>query len=273
VDVSIIIINYNTFKLTCACIESVRKLTQDISYEIILVDNASTEIDAKVFKEKFSGITLIQSPTNVGFAKGNNLGIDRAKGDYILLLNSDTIVMNNVAGILLNFLQKRTSVAAVTCRLEFEDGVVQHNCQRFPAIRYKLFELFRLQKLLPRHIGGKLLYSSFFHYTSVAYPDWIWGTCFMFKKRLLQLLPEQKLPDDFFMYGEDVQWCLEFRKLGYRVAFDPTARIVHYMGKSGASKSIMMEENMLLLMDKYYSRIHQRCIRFLDRLLAFTVHL
>lgn len=266
-DVSIIIINYNTFKLTCACIESVRKLTQDISYEIILVDNASTEIDAKVFKEKFSGITLIQSPTNVGFAKGNNLGIDRAKGEYILLLNSDTILINNVAGILLTFLQKQTSVAAVTCRLEFEDGVVQHNCQRFPAIRYKLFELLRLQKLLPRHIGGKALYSSFFQYTSVAYPDWIWGTCFMFKKELLQLLPEQKLPYDFFMYGEDVQWCLEFRKLGYRVAFDPTARIVHYMGKSGAAKSDLMHQNMDRLIDCYYNPLHRGCIRLLDRLL------
>ncbi|MFN3315581.1 MAG: glycosyltransferase, partial [Raineya sp.] len=82
---SIIIINYNTFSLTCKCIESILQYTQGVSYEIILVDNASTECDADKFLEFFPQITLIKSPENVGFARGNNLGLQYAKGEYILL--------------------------------------------------------------------------------------------------------------------------------------------------------------------------------------------
>ena len=88
--VSIVIINYNTFQLTCQCIQSVIDLTGQVTYEIILVDNASSECDASLFKEKFPSITLVKNPDNSGFAKGNNLGIQHALGDIILLLNSDT---------------------------------------------------------------------------------------------------------------------------------------------------------------------------------------
>jgi len=89
-EVSVIILNYNTFQLTCNCIASVIEFTKDISYEIILVDNQSTECDADLFKDKFPFIKLIKSPENGGFAKGNNLGIGFATGELILLLNSDT---------------------------------------------------------------------------------------------------------------------------------------------------------------------------------------
>jgi GT2 family glycosyltransferase len=268
VDVSIVIINFNTYKLTTECIKSVQALTHNVSFEIILVDNASTEVDAKVFAEKFPTITLVRSLQNIGFAKGNNLGIEKAKGKFVLLLNSDTIFLNNVVNILRDFLQGHPSVAAVGGRLEYPNGEPQHCCQRFPSVRYKLFELLRLQKILSRKLSGRILLGFFFDYQSIAYPDWIWGTCFMFRRELLQLLPDQKLADDFFMYGEDVQWCLEYRKLGHRVAFEPAARIVHYMGKSGAIKSGMMKKNMQELMNRYYSKFHQRCIRFLDKLLT-----
>src|SRR5437763_942905 len=92
---SIIIINYNTFELTCNCIESVIQYTTTIPYEIILVDNASTECDAELFKKRFPQIKLVKNPENNGFAKGNNLGIKHAEGDAILLLNSDTYLKVN----------------------------------------------------------------------------------------------------------------------------------------------------------------------------------
>src|SRR6187551_458695 len=94
-DVSIIIINYNTFDLTSNCIRSVVEQTKNVSYEIILVDNASVEKDAVEFSNIFPQIVLVKSSTNLGFAKGCNLGIEHSKGDYILLLNSDTVLVNN----------------------------------------------------------------------------------------------------------------------------------------------------------------------------------
>src|SRR4051794_40929468 len=94
-EVSVIIINYNTFSLTCKCIESIINKTSGIEFEIILVDNASTECDPDLFKKKFPFITLIKNKENSGFSRGNNTGIHSAKYEYILLLNSDTELVNN----------------------------------------------------------------------------------------------------------------------------------------------------------------------------------
>jgi GT2 family glycosyltransferase len=240
---------------------------QELDYEIILVDNNSSENLPVEFKKKFPEITLIESPINVGFAKGNNLGIAQAKGKYILLLNSDTLLLNNAISRAVSFLEKENNVAVVSARLEYPDGTVQHNCQRFPSIKYKLFELLRLQKLLGGRIDDKILLGSFFDHNSIVYPDWVWGTFFMFRRESLSKLPNQKLADDFFMYVEDVQWCMQFKKIGYKVAFEPSAKVVHLMGKSGGKKNELMEKNMKLFMNMYYSPFHQTCIRLLDKLL------
>ncbi len=253
-DVSVIIINYNTYELTCSCIQSIiREAGNGYTYEIILVDNASTETDAENFLKQFPSIKLIKSTVNAGFARGNNLGIRQAEGEYILLLNSDTVLKNDAIGICLSFLRADASVAVVSGRLEYPDGHVQHNCQRFPSIGAKLFELFRLQKIFSRSVGSRMLFGSFFDHNTVAYPDWVWGTFFMFPRKLLERLPEHKLADTFFMYGEDTQWCMEFRNLGYRIGFDPAGRILHYGGKSGGAKSPLMDANGKRLMEMYYS--------------------
>lgn len=267
VDVSIVVINYNTFDLTCQCVDSIYRHAASDSFEIILVDNASSERDPSDFLGRFPRLNLIKSRENLGFAKGNNLGIGQAKGEYILLLNSDAVLLNDVPAILINFLKEHNDVAAASGRLEYPDGRIQHNCQRFPSVRYGLFELLRLQKVVGKQRGGKILFGAFFDHRSVAFPDWIWGTCFMFRRQLLDELPGGKLADDFFMYGEDVQWCMEFKGLGYRIAFEPEARVLHYMGKSGGAKSALIDANMNILMDKYYSPLEKHCIRLLDRML------
>jgi len=266
VEVSIVIINYNTFALTCDCIKSIVKMTSGLKYEIIVVDNNSTELPASEFKREFQDIILIESPINVGFAKGNNLGITHSSGKYILLLNSDTVLLNDAISHSMNFLEREQGVGVVSAKLEYPDGRVQHNCQRFPSIRYKLFELLRLQKILGKSCSGKILFGPFFDYKSVAYPDWVWGTFFMFRRNLLEQLPSRKLADDFFMYVEDVQWCMDFRLMGYQIAFLPTARVLHLMGGSGAGKNEWMKKNMNQFIERY-SWVKRILIRFLDYML------
>lgn len=265
--VSIVIVNYNTFDLTCDCIASVKQFVSEGSYEIILVDNASTERSPQDFKVRFPEIVLIASAENLGFSKGNNLGIQKASGDFILLLNSDTVLANDAIGIVKQFLINHPDVAAASARLEYPDGRAQHNCQRFPSIKYSLFELFRLQKVFQRQ-SGSILFGFFFDYNSVAYPDWIWGTFFMFRKSLLGLFDDNKLPDIFFMYVEDMQWCMEFRKRGFRVAFVPEARIIHYLGKSGGNRPAMMQQNLDVFMHTYYGALSRKIIAILDKLLS-----
>ena len=249
-DVSVIIINYNTFDLTCSCIRSIKKFTVDIVYEIIVVDNASTERPAPDFLVEFPDLKLVANSENVGFARGNNIGIELASGQYILLLNSDAELLNNSLVIVSAFLKKNPDVAAASARLQYPDGRVQHNCQRFPSVKYQLMELLRLQKIIPD--VKKSLFGPFFDYNSVAYPDWVWGTFFMFRRELRTQLPNQKLPDNFFMYVEDMQWCMEFRRLGFEIAFCPEAKVSHLVGGSSGKKEASMKVNLDEFMKLYY---------------------
>ena len=264
-DVSVIIINYNTFDLTCKSIRSVLTKTAGCSFEIIVVDNGSSEKDPAEFLEHFPEIKLVRNTRNAGFAKGNNQGIEKCQGEYVLLLNSDAELVNNAILICLQKIKRERRTGVVGCKLFFPDGRIQHNCQRFPSLRYKLFELLRLQKLLPSRLGAKVLLGSFFNHDVPVYPDWIWGTFFMFRKDLLRLLPGSRLPEDFFMYFEDMQWCWEFRKRGFRVAFEPLAEVLHHMGQSSGNKSALMKANADVFMNRYYSRFGQMLIAKIDQ--------
>src|SRR5258708_6435494 len=124
-QLSIIIINYNTFQFTCNCIQSIHEKLIDVEYEIVLVDNASVECDANLFKEKFPDINLVISKINTGFTGGNNLGIENSKGEYLLLLNSDTELINNAPKICLDYIRQHKEVGMVTCQLLYPNGKIQ----------------------------------------------------------------------------------------------------------------------------------------------------
>ncbi len=168
------------------------------------------------------------------------------------------------------FLDEHPKVAVVSSALFFPDGQVQNNCQRFPSIKYSLFEFWRLQKIFPKKIVGKILFGPFFNYQEIAYPDWVWGTFFMFRKQILKELPEKKLADNFFMYVEDMQWCMEFRQLGYSIAFLPDAKTIHYMGQSAGAKSLLMKKNFDFFMRQYYHPWNATLIQWFNKILLFT---
>ena len=266
-DVSVIIVNYNTFKMTSDCINSIYKNTNSISFEIILVDNNSSECNADLFLKSFSDLVLIKSDSNVGFAKGNNLGIRKATGKYILLLNSDTLLKNNAIKTSFDYLENHSRAGVLSLRLVFPSGIHQSVCQRFPSIRYQLFELLRLHKLVSKKVAGRILLGSFFNHDEDIKPDWVWGTYFMFRKEILELLPNKKLNDDFFMYCEDMQWCWDFRKLGYEIHYCAESEVIHYSGGSSGNRHEMMKHNNRLFLEHNYSPLHRMFINFLNRLL------
>lgn len=267
-DLSIIIINYNTKALTTQCIASVYQYTRGLSFEIILVDNNSTETGIEEVQEKWPDIKLLKSQENIGFAGGNNLGIQHARGEYILLLNSDTYLKDNAFLTLLNYIKKDAAIGVVSPRLIFEDGRLQSAAQRFPSIRYKLFEFFRLQKLMPANKSGKILLGSFFKYDQNAEVDWVWGTCFLFPAHVLNKLPAKKLDDTYFMYNEDMQWCMDIKKAGYKIHFCADAEIVHIMGGSNAAKEKLMKENAQLFMRRNYNRLHRGVLKIMNKVIA-----
>ena len=267
IDVSVVIVNYNTFDLTSAAIRSLRKFVQGINYEIILVDNASTETSADRFQETDPSITLIKSEKNLGFAGGNNLGIQQASGKAILLMNSDAELLNDAVSICYKNLFSKPSIGITTGKLEYADGSVQHQCGKFPSVKQPLMELFRIQKFMSSKRRVEVMLGGYFNHESTCYPDWVWGTFFMFRTEILNKLPGKKLPEDFFMYAEDLQWCYEITKLGYRVHYDPAAKVLHHF--SGSVKKTgkvdphgLTIKNEDLFLSRYYGKLHSKLIYF-----------
>lgn len=253
--------------MTRDCISSLYAHVKLVSFELIVVDNGSTHGDLSGLEKINPGLSTIFLSENIGFAKGNNVGISRAKGKYILLLNNDTLFTDDSVSPILEYLKANPSVGVGTCQLTHPNGVLQHNCQRFPSIKYKFLELLRVQKVLGKRLGGKLLLGSFFDHKELLYPDWVWGTFFMFPRKILSQFKSKKLPETFFMYWEDVQWCKEIKKMGYKISYIPDASIIHLMGASDGNKSQLILQNKKAFMTRYYNKFERTIIRFLDKML------
>ncbi len=267
---SIIIVHYNTTDLTAACLRSIFKYAPVVPYEVILVDNASAPSSIATLRSEFPETNILANLSNLGFSKACNVGIRSAKGEYICLLNSDTELNEDPWSVCLEAFQNSPGIGVVTCRLTYPDGKIQHNCQRFPSLTAELIEITRLHKLFSASGAAELLRGSFFDHERDLDGGWVWGTFFMFRKSDLNKLEEGKLSERFFMYGEDMEWCFQFRKAGLRTKFLASAGIIHH---SGGSSAITSEEKtagiiknelewLLSTKGKFYTWLFRK-IRFL----------
>lgn len=245
--ISIIIINYNTFALTSNCIRSVIGHTQGIDHEIILVDNASTECDAGDFLKEFSFVQLIRSETNVGFACGNNLGIEKATGNYFLLLNSDTMLQEDSISKAVEYMQQHTDAGVLGCRMTYPNGKVQYSARRFRSISWELLDMFRfIPWLMPYKKRSKRMLGKYFRHDENMECDWVNGAFFLFPGKVLDQLPGKKLDDWFFMYGEDQLWCEQIKRLGYKILFYSGITIIHInSGSTEQSKQLKLRKIMI----------------------------
>ena len=246
-DVSVIIINYNTYKLTSSCISSVIEYTRDCQYEIILIDNHSTECDPGLFVKEFPSIKLISNDRNEGFARGNNLGIEQAAGNYILLLNSDTYLTEDSISKSVSFLSGHDDTGVLGCRMVFPDGKLQYSARRFRSVSWELLDLFRfIPWLMPYPVRARRMLGKYFRHDQDIECDWVNGAFFLFPKKILEKLPGHKLDDRFFMYGEDQLWCEQIKKLGYRNRFFAGTTIIHInSGSTDISRQIALRKTMM----------------------------
>jgi GT2 family glycosyltransferase len=232
-DVSVVVLNYNTALMTLACVESLHVATSGVSFEVVVVDNGSGDI-ARLRSAADSGqFRLVESMENLGFAKGMNLGIEAARGTYVLLLNSDTKLLNNAIAIALRELRSQRDVGVVSARLTSPDGTIQPVCRRFPSILREIGEALRVHRLLPRERRARWLLGTYFDHRTRMEADAVWGTFFMFRRACLSCFPGGRLSETFFMYGEDLEWCYVIRRAGYRIVYVPDANVLHYVAGSG----------------------------------------
>lgn len=230
VDVSIIIVNWNTKEITRDCLNSIKEQTIGISYEVIVIDNNSSDGSQEMIAGEFPEVVLVANADNRGFATANNQGMSLAHGRYFLLLNSDTIVLDGAIQRCIAFADKKTDAGVIGCKVLNGDGSLQPSCFMYPSLLNLFLSATYLYKMFPgsRFFGREFM--TWWPHDTEQEVQVVRG-CFMLVKREAY---EQVGPMDsnFFMYGEETDWCYQYARLGWRILFTPTAEIIHLGGQS-----------------------------------------
>lgn len=230
-DISIIIVNYNSKEITKSCIHSIINNTLDISYEIIVVDNASKDSSCEYLREFFPSLKIIANVENFGFAKANNQGISIAKGTYILLLNSDTIVLDDCLKKTMKFAEGVADVGVIGCKVLNRDRTLQYSCYRNPGF---VSELIFFSKGIVKDFWDPATwwkYMQYWDHDSTRDVDCISGCFLMIKKEVVDKIGY--IDENYFMYYEDSDFCRRVKNAGLKVKYYPNSRIIHLRGLSG----------------------------------------
>lgn len=248
VELSIIIVNWHSAAFVRQCLDTIRPCLQGPRFEVIVVDNASYDGCDRVIEREYPGVAYIQSPSNLGFARANNLGFESARGEMILFLNPDTEVMPSAIPRLVDVLRSEPDAGMAGGRLLNSDRSVQTSCiQRFPTLLNQLLDSDWLRARYPRHPlwGTGPLYDGSDRPVPV---EVISGACILIKRGVFEEVG--RFSTDYFMYTEDIDLCHKVRQTGYTAYYCPTAEIVHHGGGSSSQQGdhsfgdVMMRESI-----------------------------
>lgn len=258
VDLSIIIVNYNTKKLTLQAIDSIYQSKVNFPLEVILVDNASTEEGLKnELNERYPQVLFIANDQNEGFSKANNKGYRVASGRYILLLNSDTILEKDTLQTMMDYMESHPNVGVSGCKVVLPDGSLDKACKRgYPTPIASLYYMLQLHKLFPSSPRVNQYQLGHLDPDKEHSVDSLVGA-FMFVRR--KAIEEVGLLDEsFFMYGEDIDWCYRIKEAGWEIKYYPKTSILHLKGASSKKKPFKIiyefHRAMFLFYNKHYRK-------------------
>ena len=248
-DLSIVIVSWNTREILKQCLASIFRHPPAGTFEVWVVDNASTDGSVPMVKANFPAVRLIENRENIGFAPANNRAIRAGDGEYVLLLNPDTEVFAGTFDALLNFLRAHPDTGAVGPKTLNPDGSLQTSSYPFPTLSRELWRLLHLDKIAP--------YGSYRMTEWAARPrevDALLGACMLFPRRVLD---EVGLFDEsYFMYTEEIDLCYRVRQSGRKLFWVPEASIVHYGGQStrqvAAEMFLQLYKSKLQFFRKHY---------------------
>lgn len=226
VALSIIIVNWNSKDYIRKCLQSIYAHTQNLSFEILVVDSASFDGCGEMLASEFPGVKFIQSEQNIGFARANNLGFEHSRGGCVLFLNPDTELVGPAINLLFDAMMELKGAGAVGARLQNSDGSLQTSCiQAFPTILNQLLDAEALRNRFPRASlwGIAPLYDV---QNVPARVDAISGACIMMKRSTFSEIGCFSL--DYFMYAEDIDLCYKTHRKGYLNYYVSSAAIIHH---------------------------------------------
>lgn len=254
VKLSIVIVNFNTKLLLKQCLKSVYQTLGDMEHEIIVVDNNSSDQSPFMIKENFPDVKLIINKENMGFAKANNQAIQKARGQYLLLLNSDTIVLPRTLNIMVNFMDTNPKVGALGAKLLGQDLILQTSCRHFPTLFSVLSQFFGLSAMFPKSKLFGRYDMGYWAHSQTRKVDCVPGTSLLVRKNTVQEVG--LLDENYFMYFEDTDWCYRINKAGWEVVFLPEAEMIHLGGASAAKSNRGLFFDKTLTKELFHSLFH-----------------
>ena len=251
-DVSIVLVSYNTKELTEKCIKSVYEKTADVNFDIWVVDNNSHDGSAEMVEKEFPEVNLIKNSENLGFGRANNLAISNIQSKYVFLLNTDTILLNNAVKILYDFMEKPENANVGACGGQLYNSNMTFQCSigefntldklykkslgiNFTAIKYRFKNLFK----------ERVLKKDKHHFTASCAADYIIGADLMLRKSALD--KAGVFDERFFMFCEEAELCFRLKKDGYRSIFVPESKILHYGGSSSYDQNTQIEVEKMII--------------------------
>ncbi|KAA2217804.1 glycosyltransferase family 2 protein [Chryseobacterium sediminis] len=268
---SVIIVNYNVTQLLRSCLLSLQKYIQEIEYEVIVIDNASTDSSWKYLIPEFPNVHFISSETNDGFSKANNRAIQTAKGEYILLLNPDTEFEGFYMKELLDFADSQPSFGCLGVRMHDAGGNFLPESKRSVPDMFNSFE-----KLFTnfKKNNSKSYYRSDLEENAVAEVEVMTGAFLLAKKDVYEKIGG--LDEAYFMYGEDIDLCYTFLKNGYKNFYYGKVSILHHKGESTIKNEVYLKRfygAMQIFIDKYYKKSKPVQYSFLKAGLKLRYHI
>jgi len=240
---SIIIVNWNTMEALLNCLNAIFRTIKDIDFEVFVVDNASADNSQKAVKDFFPSVKLIENKENLGFAKANNQALQLMKGEYALLLNSDTITTAGAITKILKFMELNQNVGICGGQLLNKDGTKQISFGNISTPLTDLINNTVLRIVFPKkYLGRKCKFDKPVEVESII------GACMMVRKKAIDNVG--LMDENFFFYYEDMDWCYRMKKGGWNISFYPDAFIYHIRGES----SKQLNENAIIEFwkSKYY---------------------
>jgi GT2 family glycosyltransferase len=275
-DVSVVIVNWNAMKYLRDCLNSLLHKESSYTQEIIVVDNASSDGSAEMVQRQFPQVNLIRNTDNLGFARANNIGIDKAGGRYICLVNPDVIVLDNCIENLMRFMDQNPRVGMAGPRILNPDRSLQISCRHFPGIWNNLCQSLGLNRLFPQSAFFSDWLMRYWDHNSIRNIDVLSGCFWMVRREAMSRVG--LLDEDFFIYGEDIDWCKRFHNAGWDVIFYPKSEAIHVGGASSSQAPIRfyieMQKADLHYWGKHHGVIGRTCyaiVIFLRHFLRFIL--
>lgn len=233
IDVSICMVSLNCRQVLEACLASIYKSSDAITFEIIIIDNASTDGTLEYIEQNYPNILLVRNASNVGFAQGTNQAMAVASGRYLLWLNTDTVIQSDSLCKLVQFMDEHPLVGIVGPKVLNADGTIQNQCRRgFPTPWASLSYFLGLSKIFPHSSLFARYLLTYLDENEIAEVDAVSGCCMLVRRKIIE---QTGLIDTVYhSYGEDLDFCAEAKKAGWQVFFNPDTTIIHYGGKGGS---------------------------------------